>query len=157
MKALLMHLLIALVWSFLHGHTTLGGFFIGGVASFLLLWVFKKVLRCEDYVRRVLALLAFAGHFLRDVARSNVSMAKLCLKPGIGTQGGNFTIYDARDLTPAETVLLAYLINLTPGTTVADRTGEGRFVLHSFPAVEAETLEQQINETLKRRLLAITR
>lgn len=157
MSSLIMHMLVTGVWAFLNGTPTIGGFFIGGVASFILLWAFQKVLKCEDYVRRVLAGLAFAAFFLKDVVVSNVSMAKLCLKPGINEQEGSFSQYKVSDLTPTETVLLAYLINLTPGTTVADRTKDGHFVLHSFPCVDADVLEQKINETLKCRLLAITR
>lgn len=157
MKALLMHLLVTSVWTFLYGNTTLGGFFLAGIASFVLLWIFQKVLHCEDYVRRVLAALAFTFFFIWDIIQSNVTMARLCLKPGVGRQEGAFSTYDVSDLTSAETLLMAYCINLTPGTTVADRTEEGCFVLHSFPAMDASELETQINQTLKRRLLAITR
>lgn len=157
MKAMLMHFLVASVWTFLQGNATLGGFITGGIASFFLLWIFQKVLGCEDYIRRALATLSFAGHFLYDVARSNLAMAKLCLQPGVGKRSGSFTTYDVGDLTPTETVLLAYFINLTPGTTVADRTEQGCFVLHSFPAVESTTLEERINKTLRKPLLEITR
>lgn len=157
MKALLMHFLVASVWTFLHGTTTLGGFVLGGIASFFLLWVFQKVLRCEDYVRRVRAALAFFARFVVDVVRSNLAMAKLCLDPRVGSKEGNFTTYDVSDLSETETVLMAYLINLTPGTTVADRTDEGIFVLHSFPAMESDALSEIIHRTLQKPLLEITR
>lgn len=157
MKALLMHILVAAVWTFLHGTTTLGGFVLGGIASFFLLWIFQKVLRCEDYVRRVRAALAFFLRFLVDVVRSNLAMARLCLEPGVGSKEGNFTLYDVSDLSETETVLMAYLINLTPGTTVADRTDEGIFVLHSFPSMESAELAELIHQTLRKPLLEITR
>ncbi|QIF01814.1 Na+/H+ antiporter subunit E [Roseimicrobium sp. ORNL1] len=157
MKALLMHFLVASVWTFLHGTTTLGGFVLGGIASFFLLWVFQKVLHCEDYVRRVRAALAFFVRFLVDVVRSNLAMAKLCLDPKVGSKEGSFTTYDVSDLSETETVLMAYLINLTPGTTVADRTDEGLFVLHSFPSMESAELAERIHLTLRKPLLEITR
>ncbi len=157
MKAALMHIMVASVWTFLHGNTTLGGFFIGGIASFILLWAFQKVLKCEDYVRRVLAAIVFALHFLRDVLTSNLRMCRLSLTPGIGEVEGSFTFYDVSDLTKVEATLLAHFINLTPGTTVADLTEEGNFILHTFPSVDEAVLEKQINQTLRRRLLAVTR
>lgn len=157
MKAVLLHLSLTLVWSFLHGNPTIGGFILGGIGSFILLWAFKKVLQCEEYVRRVFSLLSFTLFFLRTVLRDNVNMARLCLTPDISKLDGNFTRYDVSDLTQTETTLLAHLINLSPGTTVADLSDDGHFILHSFPAADASKLQQYINETLKARLLAITR
>lgn len=157
MKAVLMHLLVTVVWTFLHGHTTMGGFFIGAIASFLLLWALSGVLHCEDYVRRVRALVSFAFRFVCSMVMSNFEMARLSLTPGIGKREGNFTRYDVNGLKHIEEVLLAQFINLTPGTTVADRSPDGYFILHSFPEIDEDVLREKIDRTLKERLLAFTR
>ncbi len=157
MRAAAMHLLVTLVWTFLYGQTTMAGFFIGAIASFLLLWALEGVLHCQDYVRRVRAFVAFVFHFVCSMVRSNFEMGILSLSPGIGKQRGSFTRYDVNGLSPMETVLLAQFINLTPGTTVADRTPDGYFILHSFPRMEEDRLREKIDRDLKCRLLAITR
>lgn len=157
MRAALMHLSVAVVWTFLHGHATMGGFLVGAIASFLLLWALSGVLHCEDYVRRVRALVSFAFRFVGSMVKSNFEMARLSLTPGIGKQEGNFTTYDVNGLSQVEEVLLAQFINLTPGTTVADRNSEGYFILHSFPRIEEDALRERIDRTLKERLLAFTR
>ncbi|NLT69885.1 MAG: hypothetical protein GXX91_04235 [Verrucomicrobiaceae bacterium] len=157
MKSALMHLSVAVVWTFLHGHATMGGFLVGAIASFLLLWALSGVLHCENYVRRVRALVSFAFRFVWSMVKSNFEMARLSLTPGIGKREGNFTTYDVNGLNHVEEVLLAQFINLTPGTTVADRTAEGYFILHSFPRIEEEVLRERIDRSLKERLLAFTR
>src|SRR5690606_10401461 len=105
MKAALMHLLVTVVWTFLHGHATMGGFFSGAIASFFLLWALSGVLHCEDYVRRVRALVSFAFRFVGSMVMSNFEMARLSLTPGIGKKAGNFTTYDVNDLNHIEEVL----------------------------------------------------
>ncbi len=157
MKATSMHLLVTVVWTFLYGQTTLAGFFIGAVASFFMLWALEGVLNCEDYIRRVRALISFALHFAGSMVKSNFEMGILSLTPGIAKRGGSFTRYDVNDLTPLETVLLAQFINLTPGTTVADRSHDGYFILHSFPSIDEDRLREKIDKSLKGRLLAVTR
>lgn len=157
MMSLFMHLLVASVWTFLQGNTTLGGFFIGGVAGFLLLWCFQKTLKCEGYVRRVLAVIRFTWFFLGSVLVSNWRMVCLSISPRVGERQGSFSRYDTKDLSSVEMVLLAYFINLTPGTTVADRCSDGYFILHTFPSVSEEQLKKEINTTLREPLLAFTR
>ncbi len=157
MKALGMHLLVTVVWTFLYGQTTLAGFTVGATASFFMLWALQGVLGCEDYIRRVRALISFFLRFVWSMVRSNFEMALLSLTPGIGKTSGGFTHYNVKDLTNMETVILAQFINLTPGTTVADRDAEGYFILHSFPQIEEDLLQRRIDENLKTRLLAITR
>lgn len=157
MKAAVMHLLVTVVWTFLHGKTTMAGFLVGAIASYFLLWVLQDVLHCGNYVRRVRALVLFFFHFLWSMVRSNFEMAILSLSPGVGQLRGCFTRYEVHGLTPVETVLLAQFINLTPGTTVADRDEEGHFILHSFPAIDADRLSQKIDHNLRARILAFTR
>lgn len=157
MRAFAMHFLVTVVWTFLHGQTTMAGFLVGAIASFLLLWALQGVLRCENYVRRVRALLAFAPLFILSMVRSNFEMGILSLSPGVGKKEGGFTRYDVKGLTHLEIVVLAQFINLTPGTTVADRDDEGFLILHSFPKISEDLLTEKINKNLKSRLLAITR
>ena len=152
-----MHLLVTVVWTFLHGQTTMAGFFVGAIASFLLLWALKGVLHCGNYVRRVRALVSFAFHFVGSMVRSNFEMAILSLSRNVGERRGSFTRYDVNGLSPVETVLLAQFINLTPGTTVADKEPGGHFILHSFPWIEEEQLREKIDRNLKARILAFTR
>ena len=157
MKAMAMHLLVALVWLFLSGNTTLGGFIMGMLAGFVLLATFKRALKCETYVRRLWAGGIFVLHFLKDVCTTNFKLVCLTLSPSASSAKGKFVTYDVSDLSRLETVILAQCLSMTPGTMVAELTDESKLVLHTFPATSEEELKVQIDTSLKRHLLAFTR
>lgn len=157
MKAMAMHLLVALVWLFLSGNTTLGGFIMGMLAGFVLLATFKRALKCETYVRRVRGCVIFVLYFILDVFKTNFELACLTLSKGASSTKGKFLSYDVSDLNRFETLILAQCLSMTPGTMVAELTDDAKLILHAFPATSEEALKVQIDTTLKRHLLAFTR
>jgi len=158
MKAPIMHLLIAFVWLFLSGNTSLGGFFSGLIAGFLLLALFQRALETQDYVRRVVAFGRFTLLFLREVVVSNIRIARLALYPKVGSIRGEFMAYNVEDLTKLEILLLCYCVSLTPGTTVAGKSADERsIVLHAFASGTPEEISEHIDQTLRKYILAFTR
>jgi len=157
MKAPVMHLLVALVWLFLNGSATLGAFLLGIAAGFILLALFQRALRCENYIRRVCRAGIFLGRVLFEIIRSNYRLTLLILGPKAGEITGRFAYYDVADLTRLEIIILAQCLSLTPGTTVAEHNDQNQLVLHTFPALSDEELKTEVDTTLKGPLLAFTR
>ncbi len=158
MKALIMHLLIAFVWLFLSGNTSLGGFISGLIAGFLLLALFQRALQAQDYVRRLLAFARFAVLFLREVVISNLRIASTALHPQVRRIRGEFMAYNVEDLTKFEILLLCYCLSLTPGTTVAGKSVDERaIVLHAFASGTPQEISEHIDRTLRKYILAFTR
>ncbi|RYD61803.1 MAG: hypothetical protein EOP84_35285 [Verrucomicrobiaceae bacterium] len=158
MKALIMHLLIAFVWLFLSGNTSLGGFVIGLLAGFLLLALFQRALEAQDYVRRLVAVARFAVVFLREVAISNIRIARIVLRPKVRHIRGEFMAYNVEDLTKFETLLLCYCVSLTPGTTVAGKSEDERaIILHAFASGTPGEISEHIDQTIRKYILAFTR
>jgi multicomponent Na+:H+ antiporter subunit E len=153
-----MHLLIAMVWLFLSGNTTLGGFVVGLVSGFALLALFRRAIRCESYIRRVSSLVVFLLRFARELVVSSLRIARVSLQPGAGEVKGCFLRYEAPGLSELELLLLAQCISLTPGTTTVARTEDRRgLILHAFAGGTPDELQQSIDTTLKQWILAFTR
>jgi len=157
MKAPVMHLLVALVWLFLNGSATLGAFLLGLAAGFILLALFQRALRCENYIRRLCRAAIFVGLMLREIIRSNNRLTAIILGPDAGNITGRFAYYDVSDLTPLEIIIISQCLSLTPGTTVAEHNEKNQLVLHTFPALSDEELTKEVDSTLKRPMLAFTR
>jgi len=158
MNAFAMHTLIALVWLFLSGNTTLGGLMIGWIAGYALLAAFQRALRCESYVRRVRGFAAFVIRFAGELTVSSLRMAVLALRPNAGKLKGEFVRYHVEGLSTFEVLLLSHCISLTPGTTTVNQSEDNKaLVLHAFPADESDELQRHIDRTLKAWILAFTR
>lgn len=152
------HALIALVWMFLSGSTTLGGLVIGLLAGFALMALFQKALGCQNYIRRMLAVIGFAGNFLKEVVESNLRIARVALRRDAGELRGEFLAYPVGDLTDFEILLLSQCISLTPGTIVVEKNaGTHELILHSFASGSPDEIRRSLDEGLKRNILSFTR
>ncbi|HRJ71220.1 MAG TPA: Na+/H+ antiporter subunit E [Terrimicrobiaceae bacterium] len=152
------HLLIALVWMFLSGNTTLGGLVLGLAAGFAMMALFRKALGCQDYIRRIQAALRFGASFLRQVAASNLRIAAAALRPDASRLRGEFFRYSVEDLTSAEIILLCQFINLTPGTVVAEKCPDTHeLVLHAFASGTPEEIRRSLDAELKQPILEFMR
>ena len=152
------HILIALVWMFLSGNTTLGGLVAGLLGGFASMALFQNALNCRNYIRRALAACVYLGRFLGQIAASNLRIARAVLRKDAGTLRGEFLTYPIEGLTRFETLVLCQCIGLTPGTIVADRNPDGSaLVLHAFASGTPDEIRRSLDENLKDGILAFTR
>lgn len=153
-----MHLLVAMVWLFLSGNATFGNFLVALVVTFALLALFQKAIGCENYVKRVIALLRFLPRFTLNIVFSNLRVMRMALRRDAGKIRGSFVHYDVAGLTDFEVLLIAQCIGLSPGTMAADRSEDGRdLILHVFGPDDPATVRGKIDSTLKASILAFTR
>ncbi len=154
----LVHMLVALVWLFLSGTTTLGNFFLAIALTFLLLALFQKPLHCRDYVRRVCAFCVFVARLIFAIIGSNLRIMRVVMWRNASAIEGAFTTYDVSDLTDFEVLLLSVCVGLSPGTIVADRSEDGKeLVLHVFAVGSSAEIRATIDVTLKSGILSFTR
>lgn len=154
----IVHMLVALVWLFLSGNTSLGNFFLAIVLTFILLALFRKPLHCEHYIRRSLAFGAFLRALIFDIVASNLRITRVVLQRDAARIEGSFVHYNVGGLTEFEVLILSLCIGLSPGTMVADRSDDrSELILHVFAAGSDEEIRRKLDSTLKKDILSFTR
>ncbi|MFT4175156.1 MAG: Na+/H+ antiporter subunit E [Luteolibacter sp.] len=154
----IMHMLVALVWLFLSGNTSLGNFFLALVLTFILLALFRKPLHCEDYVRRTFAFFVFLKTLMTEIVSSNLRISRVVFHRNASREEGAFVPYDVAGLNERELLLVSLCIGLSPGTMVANRSDDGNLlILHVFAAGTAEEVQKRVDATIKSGILSFTR
>jgi multicomponent Na+:H+ antiporter subunit E len=135
------NLLLAIVWMFLSGALSIGGFFVGIVVGFIGLAFSRHVIGSGQYVRGVLGVFRLVSVFSYELVVANLQLARDILRPVPPFKPG-FVAFDVRDLPPLETVLLANMISLTPGTLTVDSDDDG-FTLYIHGVYTQDPAELQ--------------
>lgn len=158
MNLFLLNLGLALLWVFLGGRPSFGSFLVGFALGFGLLALLRPLYPDSGYVRRITALGRFAMIQLRDLAVSNLSMARSVLLRSRRSLRPDLLAYDLSELRPNEALLLAHLVTLTPGTAAVEVDPQLRsLTLHVFDAADPDSVRAAIDRNLKRPMLAFTR
>ena len=152
------NLLLALAWAALQGEFTLGNLVIGHVFGYFVLLLLVKggVLgNTSQYIGKMRLTVALAAFFLSELVRANVRLALDIMTPGYHMTPGIIAVpLDARSDT--EILLLATLINLTPGSVTLD-VSEDRTVMyvHVMYIDSPEAARAAIKEGFERRVLRL--
>jgi multicomponent Na+:H+ antiporter subunit E len=136
-----LNLVLSLIWMLLTGNFTLWGFVTGFIAGYIGLAFAQPVLGSREYVRALRGMLTLVAVFVYELVVANLQLARDLLRPEMPFQPG-FVSFDARDLGPSETVLLALMISLTPGTLSVDLDDLGN-VLHIHSIYTRDTAALQ--------------
>ncbi len=157
MRSLVLNVLVATIWLLLQTQPTLLDFSVGAALGFLLLFLFRPVLRSGDYVRRVIAANVFVLVFAWEFVRACVQLIRLTLFVPVDRLRPDFLIYDVAGLTRLEILLLSHCVSLTPGTSTVDISHDfTRLYLHALDCPDPAAIRAEIN-TLKQGILAFTR
>ncbi|CAN5736901.1 Na+/H+ antiporter subunit E [soil metagenome] len=144
MSYLAFNLLLAIVWMFLTGNLSVGGFIVGFIVGFIGLAFSRHVLGSGNYIRGVAGIFRLLAVFLYELIVANLQLARDILRPVPPFKPG-FISFDVRDLPPLETVLLANMISLTPGTVTVDSDDDGfTLYIHTVYAQDPEKIRQGI-------------
>lgn len=158
MRSLLLNLLVAFLWLLLQPQPALLDFAFGFTLGFALLALFRPVLHSEDYVRRMVAGVAFAGVFAKAFLFSCFELIKITLFVPFSRLQPEIIRYDVKGLSKVEILLLSHCISLTPGTTTVDVAEDfSHLKLHVLDCPDPDSVRRSIDETLRRGLLAFTR
>ena len=151
------NMLLALAWAALHGEFSLANLLTGHILGYLILLSLVKggVLRPSPYIGKVYRALGLAGFFVWELMRANIRLALDVATPSYQIKPGLVAIpLDAtRD---AEVLLLAMLINLTPGSVTLD-VSDDRSVMyvHVMYMKSPEAARAEIKQGFERRVMQL--
>lgn len=156
-QQLLLNFIIAFVWMFLASDWSAAGLAVGFLIGLALLFLFRRFLGRELYVRKVWACLKLLALFLKELVLSNIAVIREILRPRLNVSPGIFTL--RTELTSDwEITMLACLITLTPGTLTLEVSHErDKLYIHAMNIGDAEELEMQIKNTFERAIMEVTR
>lgn len=153
------NLLLAIAWAALQAEFTLVNLLVGHILGYLILLMLVKggVLAESRYIGKVPMALGLSAFFLRELVIANLRLAvdvvsvSSSIKPGI--------IAVPLDATSdSEILLLAALINLTPGSVALDVSPDRKILyVHSMYVETADAARAEIKNGYERRILQLLR
>jgi multicomponent Na+:H+ antiporter subunit E len=151
---------LALVWVLLFGRVTVAGTLLGLVVGLAVAgfsrWTVargagedRRARSIPSPIRLVRGSVAAArllGFFLVELARANLELSRDVIRPNPEFHPA-FVAFDVPELGPGETVLMAAMISLTPGTITVDVEREASTLyVHSLYAGDLEGLRQGLRK-----------
>ena len=151
---LLGNMLLALAWAALQGEFSLGNLVAGYLLGYLILLALSRggVLGTSPYIGRVHRVLGLAAFFLWELVRANLRLAADVATPHFHMKPGILAVpLDAtRD---SEILLLAMLINLTPGSVALDVSPDRKVMyVHVMYIDTPDAARDEIKNGFERRV-----
>ena len=154
---LLGNMLLALAWAALLGHLSLGTLATGYLFGYLILLGLVRggVLEPSPYIGRVHRVFGLAAYFVWDLVRANLRLALDVATPRYNMKPGILAVpLDAT--TDSEILLLAMLINLTPGSVALDVSPDRKVMyVHVMYISTPDRARQDIKTGFERRVLDV--
>ena len=148
------NVLLALAWTALRGEFSLTNFVTGHLLGYLVLFALVKggVLPRSRYIGRVHLALGLAAFFFWELVRANLRLALDVATPRFQMKPGIVAI--PLDVTSdAEILLLAMLINLTPGSVALDVSADRRVMyVHVMYIDSPDAARSEIKFGFERRV-----
>ncbi len=146
----------ALVFVFLLNSITLGGVVLGVIIGLIVARLSDRYWPGKPRLKNPLAIVAYLGIVLKDIAVSSIDVAKLVLFSRGGDLQSQFTPVPHDRRSPEAIAALAGTITLTPGTLSADVSADGRALLiHCLNVDDPDAAVADIKNRYERRLKEI--
>ncbi len=156
---LLGNILLALAWAALQGEFSLATLVTGQLLGYLILLGLIRggVLRPSTYVGKVHLAAGLGLFFLWELVRANLRLAFDVATPSYHMTPGIIAV--PLDITrDAEILLLAMLINLTPGSVALDVSDDRRVLfVHVMYISSPDAARAEIKQGFERRILRLFR
>ena len=151
------NILLALAWAALQGEFTLTNLIAGYALGYFLLMALVKggVLAPSRYVSKVYFAIGLAGFFLWELVIANMRLALDVATPRFQMTPGILAVpLDATH--DSEILLLAMLINLTPGSVALDVSEDRRVMyVHVMYMANPDAARAEIKTGFERRVLQL--
>ena len=151
------NLLLALAWAALQAEFTLANLVVGYVLGYLILLMLVKggVFEESRYIGKVRLAASLGLFFLWELIRANLRLAHDVATPKFSMRPGIIAVpLDAK--RDGEILLLAALINLTPGSVALDVSPDRTLLyVHVMYMDDPDTARAEIKEGFERRVLRL--
>lgn len=147
-------LLFVIVWLAITGSFTIANTLFGLLVAALSLGIVRHQLaNSQTHWGRVPAILSLAALFIKELALSAWTVAKLVVRPKLVLTPGIFA-YPLAVTTDFEITLLANLITLTPGTLSVDVSQDRKTLfVHALDCSDVEATRTSIAEGFERKIM----
>lgn len=154
---ILLNVLIAAVWMFLHNSWGINTFIAGYALGLLLIFSLRRFFPYKFYLYRVIATINLIILFIKELVMSTISVAKQVARPKLNITPGIFKTH-----TPLtsdwEITVLCCLITLTPGSVVVEvAPEEGILYIHTMSIPENEISVSAMKERFEKAIMGVTR
>ncbi|ADC50689.1 Mrp complex subunit E, sodium/proton antiporter subunit [Alkalihalophilus pseudofirmus OF4] len=154
---ILLNLVIAVIWVNFQNSYTAVDFLIGYVVGIFILFVLRRFLRFDFYMRRIWAIIKLISLFFKELILANIDVIKIVLSPKMNIQPGIVAV-PTKLKTDWELSLLASLISLTPGTLSMDFSDDNKYIyIHAIDVPNKEKMIRDIHDTFERAILEVTK
>jgi len=153
------NLLLAFAWVALQADVTMTNLAVGFVLGYFILFMLVRggVLGESRYIGKVSLALGLSAFFLRELLIANLRLTRDVVAVNQSIRPGIIAVpLDAE--SDGEILLLAALINLTPGSVALDVAPDRSVMyVHSMYVLTVETARAEIKDGYERRILKLFR
>ena len=154
---ILVNIIIAITWIFLQNNYTMPSFIFGYSIGLFILFILRRFLVFDFYLRRVWAIIKLIMLFIIELIKANIDVIKTVLSPKLTNQPGIVAVTTKLE-SDVEITLLAALISLTPGTISMDFSADSKTIyIHALNVPDKEEMIEDIHNTFERAIKEVTR
>ncbi|WP_080874683.1 Na+/H+ antiporter subunit E [Oceanobacillus timonensis] len=154
---ILINVLLAILWMFLQNEYTAVNFISGYVIGILILFIIRRFLKFEFYLKRVWAIIKLIYLFIVELIKANIDVVKVVLKPKQDHQPGIVAVRTKLE-SHFEISILAALITLTPGTISMDFSQDSKTIyIHSLDVPDKESMIKNVHDSFEKAIMEVTK
>lgn len=154
---LLLNIFIAFLWMLLNDSWSGLHFFIGYLVGLGLIFVMRRFLPTDFYIKRVWAFIKLLGLFFKELFLSSIFVIRQVLSPQMNFAPGIFSLRTSLQ-GDWEITLLSLLITLTPGSVVMEIGEDGRCLyIHAMDIPEAQRNLIKTIYAFEKAIMGVTR
>ncbi|GAB2569218.1 Na+/H+ antiporter subunit E [Gracilibacillus alcaliphilus] len=154
---MLINVLIAVLWMFLHNEYTFATFFAGYIIGIIILFIIRRFLMFDFYINRVWAAIKLICLFFIELIKANIDVVKVVLNPKQNHQPGIVAVKTKLE-SDFEISILAALITLTPGTISMDFSSDSKTIyVHAIDVPDKQAMIRDIQESFEKAIMEVTK
>lgn len=154
---ILINVLIAVMWMFMQSSYVIGSFIFGYMIGIFVLFILRRFLVFDFYLRRVWALVKLIMLFIVELIKANIDVVKVVLRPKANHKPGIVAVRTNLE-TNVEITLLAALISLTPGTVSMDFSDDSKTIyIHALDVPNKDEFIDDIHNSFERAIMEVTK
>ncbi|MCT1903833.1 Na+/H+ antiporter subunit E [Oceanobacillus sojae] len=154
---ILINVLLAVLWMFLQNEYTAVNFISGYIIGILILFIIRRFLKFDFYLKRVWAIIKLIYLFIVELIKANIDVVKVVLKPKQDHQPGIVAVRTQLE-SNFEISILAALITLTPGTISMDFSQDSKTIyVHSIDVPDKEAMIKDIQGSFEKAIMEVTK
>ncbi|WP_424767779.1 Na+/H+ antiporter subunit E [Paenibacillus sp. sgz302251] len=154
---ILLNLMIAVVWMFLHNDWSVSRFSVGYFIGIACIGLLSRFWPHDFYMKRLWAVIKLLVLFVKELFLSSFIVIMQIIRPKLAIRPGIFALKTELK-TDWEITILSCLICLTPGTLTLDVSKDGQTLyIHAMDIQDAEELSRQIKGSFEKAIMEVTR